>query len=373
MIENDSTVNPKTTFYWIKKNIIATIAILILLFWAVEKIWPFIASRFFTRAPITYVETLILKPQTSTQNWQAVGTIKGMHNITIDSEIFGVIESLNTVNNQTINQGDVILNIKHDDITANLQKDQAILTQKQLYYQRLERLSKNISQENLSVALSEFQQAEANVAADQAQLNKYIIKAPFAGVLGIWQVDIGQLAKPGDSLITLTQLSPAFIDFMLPAKALSSIQVGDNVQFTTPNYPDRIWHGTIKAIDPQLDSVTRNMKLRAEIDNDDNKLVPNLFGQVIAMKKLPPQLLIPQEAVIYDPQGTSVYVIQDKKAKPQPVKLGTHQGDNVIIESGLKAGDEVVTAGMMKLFPGMTVAINNQVIQPAAPPPEPAS
>jgi membrane fusion protein (multidrug efflux system) len=355
----------RNPFPWMKKNPIATIILLVLVIWSSEKIWPLIAGRLFHHAPTTYVETIIVKPQASTEKWQAVGTIKAMHNITIESEIAGVIETLSVANNQSVNQGDLLLSIKHDDITANLQKDQAILTQKQLYYQRLQRLSKTVSEESVSVAFSEFQQAQAVVAADLAELNKYLIKAPFAGTLGIWQVDIGQLAKPGDPLITLSQLSPAFIDFILPAKALSSIKIGDDVQFTTPNYPERTWHGMITAIDPQLDSTTRSLLLRAKINNDDNKLVPNLYGQVIAIKKLSPQLLIPQEAVIYDPKGTSVYLIRDKKAYPQPVKLGLHQENDIVIEAGLKTNDEVVTAGMMKLFPGTYVTINKQMIQAA--------
>jgi membrane fusion protein, multidrug efflux system len=352
-------------FFWIKKYPIAAAILLVLLIWSVEKIWPLIAGRLFHHAPTAYVETIIIQPQASTQNWQAVGTIKAMHNIIIESEVSGVIETLNASNNQTVNQNDILLSIKHDDITANLQKDQAILTQKQLYYQRLVRLSKTVSEESISVALSEFQQAQATVAADLAELNKYIIKAPFAGTLGIWQVDIGQLAKPGASLITLSQLSPAFIDFMLPANALNNIKINDDVEFTTSNYPGRTWHGMIIAMDPQLDSATRSISLRAKINNDDNQLVPNLYGQVIAIKKLPPQLLVPQEAVIYDPQGTSVYVIRNKKAYQQPIKLGQHQKDDVVIETGLLANDEVVTAGMMKLFPGMSVVINKQIKQTA--------
>lgn len=350
-----------------KKNPIITIILLIGFIWLIEKIWPAITNRLFHATPKTYVETIVVKPQPSTQNWQAVGTIKALHNIMVESEVSGVIETLNATNNQTVHQGDILLSIKHDDISANLKKDEAILAQKKLYYQRLERLSKTVSEESISVALSEFQQAEATVAADNAELNKYLIKAPFSGTLGIWQVDIGQLAKPGDPLITLTQLSPAFIDFMLPAKALNNIKIGDEVQFTTPNYSDRIWHGLITAIDPQLDSGTRSIILRAQIKNDDNALVPNLYGQVIAIKKLLPQILIPQEAIVYDPKGTSIYLIRDKKAYPQPVKLGTRQGDNIIIETGLKAGDEVVTAGIMKLFPGTPVIINKNSIQTAIP------
>lgn len=346
---------------WFKNHKIATIVILILLIWVGEKLWSYLSYLLFFRAQPTYVETVILKPTAGTQQWQAVGTVKAAQNIIVNSEVTGVVQSLAVTNNQTVKQGDVLLSIQHDDISANLQRDQAALSQKQLYYQRVQRLpSSAISQDDMSKALSDFQQAQAAVAADLALLNKYIIKAPFTGVIGIWQINIGQLVQPGDHLVTLTQLSPSYIDFMLPAKVLSAINVGDDIQFTTTTYANRLWHGKVIAIDPQLDSTTRNVQLRAQVDNSDNKLVPYLYGQITVVKQLPPQLFIPQEAVIYDPQGTSVYVVKKNKAYSQPVQLGLHQQDNVIVEKGLKPGDEVVTAGMMKLFPSAPVSVNHR-------------
>jgi membrane fusion protein (multidrug efflux system) len=349
---------------WLKQHVIASIVILVLLIWAIGKLWPLMFSLF-GHPPIAHVETLILKPKLSSERLQAVGTVKAAQDIVVASEVSGTIQNVAVQNGQTVKQGDVLLNIRHDDISANLQKDQAILAQKQLYYQRIQRLAKTsaASPEALNEAMSEFLQAQAIVNADQAQLDKYIIKAPFAGQVGIWQVDMGQLVRPGDALVTLTQLSPAYIDFMLPAKALSSLMVGNTLQFTTSSFLNRIWQGKVVAIDPQLDSATRSVRLRAQIDNSDGKLVPRLYGQVTVIRPLPPQLFIPQEAVIYDPKGASVYILQKKIAKPQAVTLGTHEGNDVAIESGLKAGDEVVTAGMMKLFPGVPVIVNKQVIQ----------
>ena len=353
------------SFNWIKKHLIASILILIALIWGAEKLWPFIFTKLFAHPQITHVETLVVKSQASTERWQAVGTVKAAQDIVVASEISGTVQNLAVVNGGLVQQGEVLLNIRHDDISANLQKDQAIFTQKQLYYQRVQQLFKKntVSQEELSEALSAFQQAQAAVNADQAQLDKYIIKAPFAGQIGIWQVDIGQLVKPGDFLVTLTALSPAYIDFILPAKALSRISVGDEIQFTTTSFEKHVWHGKIIAIDPQLDTTTRGMRLRAQVENSDGKLVPRLYGQIVVVKSLPSQLFIPQEAVIYDPQGASVYVLQKNIATLQHVTLGTHQDNEVIVIDGLKAGNEIVTAGMMKLFPGVPVIVNKQVVQ----------
>ncbi len=316
--------------------------------------------------PQTYVETVVLKPQKTVQRWQAVGIIKAAQDIVLASEVTGTIESLVAVSGQTVKQGDVLLNIRHEDILATLQKDQAILTQKQLYYQRLQRLFKasSTSQESLSEAVSEFQQAQAAVKSDQALLDKYIIKAPFSGQVGIWQVNVGQLVQPGDRLVSLTQLSPVYIDFTLPAKVLSTVQVGNETTFTTTSYPNRVWHAKIVAIDPQLDAATHNVQLRALLDNTDGKLVPGLYGQVVVMIPGAAKLFIPQEAVIYDPKGASVYVLDKKNiVQPRYISLGLHQNNAIIVEKGLAAGEEVVTAGVMKLFPGMPVTVNKRVIQ----------
>lgn len=352
-------------FRWFINHKIISIVALLVLIWAGRNAWMFASYKFFSHPPSTYVETVVLKPQASSQRWQAVGTIKAAQDIMISSEVNGTIQTLNASSGQNVKQGDVILTIRHDDISANLQHDQAIQTQKKLFLQRLQKLVKPgaISEEAFNEAQSAFQQAEATVLADQAALDKYIIKAPFAGDTGIWQVNVGQLVRPGDPLISLTQLAPAYIDFTLPANALNDIHVNDDIQFTTMSFAGRTWFGKITAIDPQLDRSTRSMQLRAETDNKDGKLVPGLYGEVSVVKPRASQLLIPQEAVIYDPAGASVYVLHNNVATPQHVTLGEHQANMVLVASGLKAGDEVVTAGMMKLFPGMPVEVNKRVQQ----------
>ncbi|OGT63517.1 MAG: hypothetical protein A3E85_00860 [Gammaproteobacteria bacterium RIFCSPHIGHO2_12_FULL_45_12] len=348
-----------------KQHTISTIIVLVVLVWAAEKGWPWLTAKLFSHASPIYVDTIVLAPQAGSLRWQAVGTIKAAQDIVIESEVTGVVQDVRVAPGQTVKQGETLLDIRHDDILANLQKDQAILAQKKLYYERLERIvkSNSVSQEQVGEALSEYQQAEAAVHADQAQLDKYIIKAPFGGVIGIWQVDMGQLVRQGDPLVSLTQLSPAFVDFRLPAKALGSIKAGDTVQFTSGTYPDRTWQGKLVGIEPQLDSATRSVLVRAEVDNTDGKLVPRLYGQVLLIKPLPPQLFIPQEAVIYDPEGASVYVLRNHLPDQVYITLGARQDNNIVVEKGLQAGDEVVMAGMMKLYSGVSVVVRQRDVQ----------
>lgn len=352
-------------FRWVKKHIIATIVILILLTWVIEKLYPFIIAKFSHTMPALYVETLVLKAKPGIQQWQAMGTVRAVQDIVVSSEVKGVIQSLNVNSGERVNQGQIILTIRHDDISANLQKDQAILTEKQIYYARLQRLfaTKTVSAEAITEGLSSLQQAEASVKADKALLDKYIIQAPFSGEIGIWQVDVGQLVQEGDPLVTLTNLSSVYIDFMLPVKALGNVHIGDTIQFTTTSLGNLKWQGKMIAIDPQLDKATRSIELRAMIDNSNQKLVPRLYGEVTVVKTLAPKLFIPQEAVIYDPEGASVFILQKNIATKKIVQLGGHFADDVIVEKGLQPGDEVVTAGMMKLFPGVSVIVNKRVTQ----------
>lgn len=330
-----------------------------------QKGFILIYMKFFMHPPVSHVETLLLSLQPHEERLQAVGTVKVAKNVTIRSEVSGVVESLQVQSGSPVKSQDVLINIAHQDIAASLAKNQALLAQKTEDANRAEQMFKihAIAATSLLEAQSELQEAKADVDGSEALINKYVIRAPFPGQTGIWQVDVGQYVKPGDDLITLTQFTPTYVDFSLSASALSSVKVGEDIEFTTPSYPNRLWKGKVMAIDPALDSDTRSIAVRAEINNADHVLVPMLYGQVSVVKKLAPILTIPQEAVLYDPDGASVYVLQNHLTKKIHVVLGDHVGDAVVVLSGLKPRDELVTAGAMKLFPGMPVVVNAKVTQ----------
>lgn len=328
-------------------------------------IMPKIMGHFAPPMPSTHVETLVLKLQPGSEHFQAMGTVKAAQDIIVSSEVSGTIEKLNVANGSQVNQNDVIITIRHQDVAANLQRDEAAYQQKELFYHRLQKLIPKhaISDEAVSEAKSAYQQAKAAVDADRALLDKYVIRAPFKGQIGLWQADIGQLVQPGAALVTLTAMTPTYVDFMLPAKGLGSVKVGDSIQFTTPSYPNHTWPGKVIALDPQLDAATRSVKFRALVDNSDNKLVPRLYGDVTVIKPQTPRLIIPQEAITYNPQGAAVYVLEKKSPVIRQITLGEHIDNDVVIVSGLKENEEIITAGMLKIFPGMPVAVNKQIVQ----------
>lgn len=359
----------QTSLQFVKKHILAFALMLILLIWGAQKIWPMIAYKYLMKTPSTHVETMVLKKQPGATHWSAMGTVKAANDIVVASEVSGTIEKLAVQNGANVKQGDPLIIIRHQDISANLERDQAIFTQKHLFYQRLQTLMAKhaISDEAVSQAKSAYLQAQAAVNADIALMDKYIIKAPFDGQIGIWQVDTGQLVQPGAPMVSLTALTPTYIDFMLPAKGLDMVKVGDPIQFTTSSYANQVWHGKVIALDPQLDATTRSVKFRAIIDNHDHKLVPRLFGDVTVIKPEAARLLLPQEAITYNPEGASVYVLKNNVPTTQAVRLGTHENNNVVIVSGLNEDDEVITAGMMKINPGAKIAVNKRIIQSSTP------
>jgi membrane fusion protein (multidrug efflux system) len=213
--------------------------------------------------------------------------------------------------------------------------------------------------------------ATAQVEAQQALINEKQIRAPFAGTLGIREVDIGQYLAAGTEIVTLQQLNPLFVDFYLPQQALAQIQVGQAVSIGVDAFPDKNFPGTITAINSALDTATRTVQVRATIQNDQLLLRPGMFTTVNITVGQPQQLItLPQAAIAYNSYGDTVYVVRkgkDANGKAQLVAdqvfvtLGDTRGDQVAVLNGISAGDQVVTAGQLKLKKGSIVLIDNSI------------
>jgi membrane fusion protein (multidrug efflux system) len=208
--------------------------------------------------------------------------------------------------------------------------------------------------------------ARAQVAAQQAVMAEKVVKAPFAGRLGVRQVDVGQYIAAGTAIVTLQELDPMFVDFYLPQQALGQIAVGQKVTVSADAYPGRTFDGVVSSLGAKVDSSSRMLQVRASIPNPDGKLLPGMFLSV-SVDAGPPQSLvtIPSAAVAYNPYGSLVYVLHDDSGKQvvkqQFVTTGASRGDQVSILKGINANDVVVTAGQLKLHNGAAVKIDNTV------------
>jgi membrane fusion protein (multidrug efflux system) len=312
------------------------------------------------------------------QEWQpqlqAVGSLRAVNGADLSSELAGIVEDIKFDSGSDVEVGAVLVQLRAEDDIAKLESLKAAEKLAEIDYARdLKQLKvQAVSQATVDADSAAVDSDKAQVNEQQAIVDKKTIRAPFAGHLGIRQVDVGQYLNPGTAIVTLQQLDPIYADFTLPEQALSKISLGQKVTIRNDAQAGQDFTGKITAINSKVDPATRNVQVRATLDNPDHKLLPGMFANVIVDIGEPVKYLtLPQTAVVYSTYGDTVYLVEEseEEGKPSTVRqsviiAGEKRGDQVAIMSGIKEGDEVVTAGQVKLHNGMPVVINNDV-QPA--------
>ncbi|TLS68297.1 efflux RND transporter periplasmic adaptor subunit [Mariprofundus erugo] len=327
--------------------------------------------------PLQTVSTITAGYQPWQPSLKAVGTVTAMRGADLSPEIAGIVSAIHFNQGEEVKAGDLLLELDAGSDLARLHSLAAAAALAKTTFQRDQAQLKvhAISQQQLDTDEANLKQALANVAEQQAQVDRKMIRAPFDGKLGIRKVDLGQYLSAGTVIVTLQSLDPIYLDFRLPQQALASIEVGQKVLATTDAWPEQTFPGTIEVIEPQIDPLTRNVTVRARLDNREKRLLPGMYASVNINTAAPQQLItLPQSSIAYNPYGNLVFVVEqgasDKQGKPMLiakqifVTTGNTRGDQVAILNGVKEGDQVVTAGQIKLRNGSPVAINNS-IQPA--------
>jgi membrane fusion protein (multidrug efflux system) len=316
------------------------------------------------------------------QEWQprleAVGSLRAVKGADLALEVAGIVAEIDFNSGDDVEAGAPLLRLIADDDAAKLRSLEATAQLAQITYQRDEKQFKAqaVSQATLDADAANLKNANAQVAEQQAVVNKKVIRAPFAGHLGIRSVDLGQYLSPGTPIVTLQALDPIYLDFYLPQQAIEQARVGQTVTVTVDTYPDQTFTGEITAINPKVDANSRNVQVRATLKNADHKLVPGMYARVNIVTGTPLRYVtLPQTAVTYNPYGSTVYLVEEKgrDAKGEPRRIarqtfittGPTRGDQVAVLNGIKEGDIVVSAGQIKLHNGSSLAINND-IQPTA-------
>jgi membrane fusion protein, multidrug efflux system len=238
-----------------------------------------------------------------------------------------------------------------------------------------------VPQSELDTTEASLKQVQAQADTIRAAIAKKTIRAPFAGRLGIRQVNLGQYLDIGKPIVSLQALSPIYVDFSLPQQELSRLKPDVAVRVTTDAYPDREFEGRITATNPDLDATTRSIGLQATIENRDQQLRPGMFARVeVLLPESQDVLMIPATSVLSAPYGDSVYLVEPGPARDdsptlvvrqQLIRTGRTRGDFVSVQSGLKAGDRVVSSGLFKLRNGMAVQENNALAPASAEKPVP--
>jgi membrane fusion protein (multidrug efflux system) len=326
--------------------------------------------------------------EATTSEWQpfiqSTGTLRAVRGADLSAQASGVVDEIAFDSGNEVPLGKILLRLKPNDDYAKLQQLQAAAELADQTYKRDQEqfAAQAISQANIDTDVSTLKSARAQVAAQQALIDEKIVKAPFAGRLGIRQVDIGQYLTSGTTVVTLQALDPILVDFYVPQQALAQMKIGQPVSATVDTYAQQIFSGAIEAINSKVDPSSRNVQVRANLHNPDKRLVPGMFANVrIQYGGKNDQITLPQTVVTYNPFGDTVFVVQkngvDDKGSPRLtvqqrfVKLGATRGDQVAVLSGIKAGEIVVSAGQMKLRNGTMVAINNDLVPTNSPNPNP--
>jgi membrane fusion protein (multidrug efflux system) len=337
-------------------------------------------KNFMTHMPVP-VQTVSATTATMDE-WQpqieAVGSLRAVNGADLSFELAGIVKDLRFNSGDDVAAGDILLTLRADDDIARLAALQATANLSEITYQRDQEQFKikAVSQATLDTDAANLKNANAQVAQQQAVLDKKTLRAPFAGHLGVRAVDIGQYINAGTTVVTLQALDPIYADFFLPQQALTQVRLEQAVTVRIDTYPNQDFAGTITAINPKIDQATRNVQVRATLKNPDRRLLPGMYANVsIAAGNKQRYVTLPQTAVTYNPYGETVFIVDDKgkdsQGKPQLtarqvfVTAGLKRGDQVAILSGVEQGQTVVTAGQMKLRNGSLLAIDN-TIRPTA-------
>ena len=322
-----------------------------------------------------------------TSDWQpridAVGSLRAVRGAELSLEVPGVVETISFQSGDEVKAGQVLLTLRKEDEEARLQSLEATASLAQITYDRdVKQLkAQAISQAIVDNDEANLRNARAQVAVQKAILDKKTLRAPFDGKLGLRQVDLGQFLSAGTEIATLQSLDPIFIDFLLPQQAVAQITVGEKVRAKVDAFPGRTFEGKITAINPKIDTGSRNVQVRATVSNADQKLLPGMFATVELDTGTAQRLVtLPQTAVSYNPYGSLVYIVDEKgqgpDGKPQLaarqvfVTTGATRGDQVAILKGVSEGDTVVTSGQIKLRNGVPIVVNNSAVPTNNPAPK---
>ena len=322
-----------------------------------------------------------------TSDWQpkidAVGSLRAVRGAELSLEVPGVVETISFQSGDEVKAGQVLLTLRKEDEEARLQSLEATASLAQITYDRdVKQLkAQAISQAIVDNDEANLRNARAQVAVQKAILDKKTLRAPFDGKLGLRQVDLGQFLSAGTEIATLQSLDPIFIDFLLPQQAVAQITVGEKVRAKVDAFPGRTFEGKITAINPKIDTGSRNVQVRATVSNADQKLLPGMFATVELDTGTAQRLVtLPQTAVSYNPYGSLVYIVDEKgqgpDGKPQLaarqvfVTTGATRGDQVAIVKGVSEGDTVVTSGQIKLRNGVPIVVNNSAVPTNNPAPK---
>ena len=347
----------------------------------------YMMQKYMASAPVPTSTVTAMK--VDYQQWQpqlsAVGTMRAVRGVDVTSEVAGLVRTINFKSGDEVKAGQVLAQLNADSDIAQLHSLEAAADLASTVYERDKQqlAAEVISKAQVDTDAGDLKSKRAQVAQQAALVEKKTIRAPFAGKLGISTVNPGQYLNAGDKLVTLQTIDPVYVDFNLPQQQLPLVAIGQKVILTADAYKGVTFEGKVNAINPKVDTNTRNVMIEATVPNPKRLLLPGMFATVkLNSGDEQRYLTLPQTAITYNPYGDTVFVVKesDKKdakgntvltAQQVFVTTGPTRGDQVAILKGVEPGAQVVTSGQVKLKNGSPVAINNTILPADSPNPTP--
>jgi membrane fusion protein (multidrug efflux system) len=334
--------------------------------------------RGFPPPPTPAVSTVVARMEAWQPAVDVVGSLSASRGADLAVEVAGVVDQVYYESGGAVRARQPLVRLRAPDEVARLATLQAAADLAAANHARNQRLwdIQGISQAELQASEATLKSSQAQVAEQQALIDKKMIRAPFDGRLGIRNVNVGQYLNPGTVVATLQVLNPINFDFTVPQQLLEQLKVGQKLAVRVDAYPNAEFTGTIETIDPKVDPATRSIAARATLTNGDDQLLPGMYATGRIDTGAPRSFItVPQTAVTFNPYGNTVYKVEEQTAadgtksfvvRQTFVTTGETRGDQIAIlegtnGAGIKDGDVIVSAGQFKVQNGATVTINNEV------------
>ncbi|MBI5063067.1 MAG: efflux RND transporter periplasmic adaptor subunit [Desulfatitalea sp.] len=315
----------------------------------------------------------------------ATGSLEAVQGIMVTAEMTGKVVQIPFEPGAKVKAGDLLVQQDTASESAQLRSAEATAALAKINFERMSKLlpEKVVTQSDYDNADAQLKQARAQVDTIRATIDKKTIRAPFAGRLGIRLAHLGQIINAGEPIVSLQTLDPIFVNFQLPQQQLAVVHRGFPIRVLSDALGGDVIEGRITAINPEVESATRNVRLQATLSNQDERLRPGMFVNVtVVLPAAQKVLAIPATSVLYAPYSNSVFIVEEKKDNPpgrsgqvvrqQFVELGEKRGDFVVVRAGLKEGEQVVSTGVFKLRNGQSVVTDNSLAPAFKLAPEPS-
>jgi membrane fusion protein, multidrug efflux system len=333
--------------------------------------------------PPTAVTTIVAKRQTWPSSLSIIGTTAAIQGVTVSADLPGTVDKIHFESGQWVKQGDILVELDTRQERAQLANMEAQRDLARINYGRTQELTKEgvVARSEFDTVTSQQKVTEAQVGDTQATIARKTIRAPFSGVLGIRQVNLGEYLAAGQAIVSLQALNPIYVNFGVPQQVTPQVSIGRALHITDSDLPGVEFNGHVTALDSVVNEQTRNIQVQATLPNPGGKLRPGMYVQVdLPLGKPRDVVPVPASAINYAPYGDSVFVVVDMKdakgksyrgVRQQIVKIEGSRGDQVAIVSGVNAGDEIVSSGVFRLRNAAPVVVNNSVQPGNNPAPKP--